>query len=142
MRRIRSRLNDSGAFALVASGISLVLVLCCCVLLSNHLGPRYGVRVRPESSHFVMGAYDRSQTHIISIAAGDTPRLYIGSARVPGDMAGAEDLLAGWDCEAPSRVTVVLVADHAVTSGTVQKLTDMVLRHGFNCNIGAVPSLK
>lgn len=131
-----------GSTALVLCGISLLLVLCCCVLLTHHVAPRYGVRVRPAASHFTMGGYDRSQTHILSISAGDEPRLYDGSVRVAGDMLGVEPLLARWAGETPSRVTVVLVADSAVTAGVLQQLTDMVLSHGMNCNIGAVPSIE
>lgn len=142
MRRIRSRLKDNGASALAVCGISLLLALCCCVLVTFHVGPRYGVRVRPAASHFSMGGYDRSQTHILSVSAGDTPRLYDGAERIPGDMEGLETRLKEWAGEASSRVTVVLVADSAVTAGTLQALTDMVLRHGMNCNLGAVPSME
>lgn len=142
MRRIRSQLHDTGRTALALCGISLLLVLCCCVLLTHHVAPRYGVRVRPAASHFTMGGYDRSQTHILSISAGDVPRLYDGSDRIPGDMQGVEKVLSQWAGETPSRVTVVLVADSAVTAGTLQTLTDMVMRHGMNCNLGAVPSIE
>lgn len=142
MRRIRSRLKDMGSTALVLCGISLLLALCCCVLLTHHVAPRYGVRIRPAASHFTMGAYDRTQTHILSVSAGDEPRLYDGSERIAGDMQGVDAVLARWAGETPSRVTVVLVADSAVTAGTLQQLTDMVLRHGMNCNLGAVPSIE
>lgn len=142
MRRIRSRLNDNGTSALVVSAVALILALGSCVLLTYHVGPRYGVRVRPESSHFVMGAYDRSQTHIISVAAGDAPRLYVGAELVAGGMDGIDEHLTRWDCENPARVTVVLVADSAVSAGTMQKLADKVLCHGFNCCLGAVPSVE
>lgn len=142
MRRIRSRLNDSGHAALVASGVSLLLAVCSCVLLSHHLVPHYGLRIRPETSRYVMGGYDRSHTHIISIAAGDEPRFYDGSRLVENGMTGMEALLESWKDDAPSRTTVVLVADKAVSVGTVQHLADVVLSHGFNCNLGAVPSVE
>lgn len=142
MRRIRSRLKDMGSTALVLCGISLMLALCCCVLVTYHAAPRYGVRVRPAASHFAMGGYDRSQTHILSISAGDTPRLYDGSDRIAGDMPGVDAVLSAWAGETPSRVTVVLVADSAVTAGTLQTLTDKVLSHGMNCKLGAVPSIE
>lgn len=142
MRRIRSELHDMGGTALALCGISLLLVLCCCVLVSHHTAPRYGVRVRPAASHFTMGGYDRSQTHILSVSAGEEPRLYDGSERIAGDMQGVEPLLTQWAGETPSRVTVVLVADSAVTAGTLQQLTDMVLSHGMNCHLGAVPSIE
>lgn len=142
MRRIRSRLKDNGASAMAVCGISLLVALCCCVLVTHHATPRYGVRVRPAASHFTMGGYDRSHTHILSVSAGDEPRLYDGAERIEGDMRGVESVLARWAGETPSRITVVLVADSAVTAGTLQTLTDMVLRHGMNCNIGAVPSIE
>lgn len=142
MRHLRSRLNDNGASALVVCGISLLLALCCSVLVTFHVGPRYGVRVRPATSHFSMGGYDRSHLHILSVSAGDKPRLYDGSERIEGDMEGIDARLQQWAGETPSRVTVVLVADSAVTCGTIQCLTDMVLCHGMNCNLGAVPSME
>lgn len=141
MRRIRSRLNDSGAAALTVCGVSLMLALCCCVLLTNHLVPRYGARVRPGASRFIMGAYDRSQSHIVSIAAGETPRIYVGSELVPEGINGVEPLLDAWKGNSPSRVMVVLMPDCAVSSGTVQQIVEMVMRRGMNCSIGAIPDI-
>lgn len=141
MRRIRSRLNDSGAAALAVSGVSLVLALCCSVLLVNHFVPCYGARVRPGTSRFIMGSYDRSQSHIVSIAAGETPRIYVGSELVPEGIRGLEPLLDAWKGNTPSRVMVVLMPDCAVSSGTVQQVVEMVMRRGMNCSIGAIPDI-
>ena len=141
MRRIRSRLNgNSGLAIIVVAAVSMMLALCVCVLLPRHMTPRYGVQVRPEGSHFVMGAYDRSNTHIISVAAGDECRLYEGAELIPGGLRGFEERMAQWQADKPGQTTVVLVADKAAPSGVVQQLIDRVLARGFNCNYAAVPA--
>ncbi|MGN0837170.1 MAG: hypothetical protein ACI4OS_06970 [Akkermansia sp.] len=140
MRRIRSRLQDSGLAILVVATVSLLLAICVCVLLPRHMTPRYGVQVRPEGSRFVMGAYDRTNTHIISVAAGDEYRFYEGAELIPGGLRGFEERMEQWQTGNPAQTTVVLVADKAAPSGVVQQLIDRVLARGFNCNYAAVPA--
>lgn len=144
MRRVRSTLRDGGAPILLIAGVNLFLVLCLCVLLTNHLVPRYGVTVRPAESHFVMDGYDRSLVHIVSVAPGDEPRIYVGSELLPGGISAFRLQLDEWKKQAknPSEVTVVLVVDEAVSAGAVQQLTDMVLCCGFVCSYSAVPALN
>ena len=143
MRKVRSGLTSGGASILVLTGANLFVLLCVCVLLTNHLVPRYGCRVSPADSHFVMGRYDRDTAHIVSVAAGDSPRIYDGSRMVKGGLTGFGDLLDSWAAatDSPKRVNVVLVLDKAVASGTVQQITDMVLTRGFTCSYAAVPAL-
>ncbi|MBQ2813477.1 MAG: hypothetical protein IJE66_00535 [Akkermansia sp.] len=143
MRKVRSGLTNGGASILVLTGANLFVLLCVCVLLTNHLVPRYGCRVSPAESHFVMGRYDRDTAHIVSVAAGDEPRIYDGSMLVQEGVPGFAALLDDWAAatDIPKRVNVVLVFDKAVSSGTVQKLTDMVLTRGFSCSHAAVPAL-
>lgn len=143
MRKVRSGLTNGGASILVLTGANLFVLLCVCVLLTNHLVPRFGSRVSPAESHFVMGRYDRDTAHIVSVAAGDEPRIYNGSLMVQGGMSGFASLLDSWaaDADSPKRVNVVLVFDKAVSSGTVQQITDMVLSRGFSCSHAAVPAL-
>ena len=141
MRRVRSRLKDGGFPIVVIAGVNLFLVLCVCVLLSNHLVPRFGYSVQPQESHFVIGAYDRDNSHIVSVAPGDTPRLYIGSELVRDGYAGFEKHLASWETANPSRVSVILVLDKAVPAGAVHHLTDLILKHGFTCSYAGVPAL-
>lgn len=142
MRRVRSSLKEGGFPILVVAGVNLFLLLCTCVLLSNHLGPRFGFTVQPQESHFRIGSYDRNNTHIVSVAAGDSPRIYVGADLVRGGFEGFEQQLAAWDCPAPSRVSVILVLDKAVPSGVAHRLTDMILSHGFTCSYAGVPALK
>lgn len=142
MRRVRSTLKEGGFPILVVAGVNLFLVLCVCVLLSNHLGPRFGFTVQPDESHFSIGSYDRDRTHIVSVAPGDMPRIYVGSKLVRKGYEGFEKHLASWNAPNPSRVSVILVIDKAVSSGVVNKLTDMILSHGFTCSYAGVPALE
>ncbi len=127
---------------LVVTAVNLFLVLCVCVLLPNHLGPHYGYTVQPQESHFVIGSYNRDFTHIVSVAPGDVPRIYVGSELVRGGYEGFQKRLESWNTGSPSRVTVILVLDKAVSAGVAQHLTDMVLSCGFSCSHAAVPAIE
>lgn len=142
MHRVRSTLKEGGFPILVVAGVNLFLLLCTCVLLTNHLGPRFGYTVQPQESHFRMASYDRNNTYTVSVAPGDSPRIYVGGDLVRGGFEGFEKQLAAWDCPVPSRVSVILVMDTAVPVGVSQRLTDMILSHGFTCSYAGVPALK
>ncbi len=139
MRHARSSLGSGGFTVLIAAGVCLFLLLCTCVMLSNHLLPRYGMNVRPASTHFLMSSYDRNQTHILTITPGAPPCYYLEGRMIPGGIEGVEKKLQSWDCATPSHVCVLLVADQAVPSGDVQRLTDRILLHGFTCMIAGRP---
>ena len=142
MRKVRSRLTSGGGSILVLTGANLFILLCVCVLLTNHLVPRYGCRVNPSESHFVMGNYDREHSRIISVAAGDTPRIYDGSMLVEGGVPGLGARLEEWQRGVGgNRLRIVLVPDKAVSTGTLQQITDMILSCGFTCSYAAVPAL-
>ena len=142
MRRVRSTLNEGGFPILVVAAVNLFLVLCVCVLLSNHLGPHYGYTVQPQESHFVIGSYNRDYSHIVSVAPGDSPRIYVGAELVRGGYEGFEKCLDEWGNGNPSRVSVILVLDKAVSSGVSQRLTDMILARGYMCCHAAVPAIE
>lgn len=142
MRRVRSTLKEGGFPILVVAAVNLFLVLCVCVLLSNHLGPHFGYTVQPQESHFVIGSYNRDYTHIVSVAPGNTPRIYVGSELVRGGYEGFEKHLSEWKIANPSRVSVILVLDKAVSAGVSQRLTDMILSHGYSCSYAAVPTIE
>lgn len=141
MKRVRSSLKGNGFHIVVIALLNLFLLLCICVLLHHHRLPRYGANVRPAATHFVMGAYDRSTSHIITVTPGDTPRFFLEEKEIKGGLDGVEEILKTWDCASPNRVTVVLVSDEAVSVGTMQKLADMVLSHGFTCSFAGLPAL-
>ncbi len=143
MRRVRSTLKEGGFPILVVAAVNLFLVLCVCVLLSNHLGPHYGYTVQPQESHFVIGSYNRDYTHIVSVAPGNAPRIYVGSELVRGGYDGFEKYLNEWNTSGnPSKVSVILVLDKAVSAGVSQRLTDMILSHGYTCSYAAVPAIE
>lgn len=142
MRRVRSTLKEGGFPIIVVAGVNLFLVLCVCVLLSNHLMPRFGFTVQPQETHFAIESYNRDLTHIVSVAPGVEPRLYVGSELVRGGLSGFEQQLKLWATPNPSRVSVILVLDKAVPAGVVHRLTDMVLSHGYTCSYAGVPALE
>ena len=142
MRRVRSTLKEGGFPILVVAAVNLFLVLCVCVLLSNHLGPHYGYTVQPQESHFVIGSYNRDYSHIVSVAPGDSPRIYVGAELVRGGYEGFEKRLDEWGTGNPSRVSVILVLDKAVSAGVSQRLTDMILSRGYMCCHAAVPAIE
>lgn len=142
MRRVRSTLKEGGFPIVAVAAVNLFLVLCVCVLLPNHLGPRFGYTVHPQESHFVIGSHNRDYTHIVSVAPGDVPRIYVGSELIRGGFEGFEQYLESWKTPNPSRVSVVLVLDKAVSSGVSQRLTDMILSHGYTCSYAAVPAIE
>ncbi len=139
MRRIRSSLGSGGFPILVVAGVCLFVLLCTCVMLSNHLLPRYGLNVRPATSHFLMSAFDRSQTHILTVTPGSPPCYYLEGRMIEGGMKGVEEKLREWDCATPSQVCVLVVADQAVPSGDLQNLADLILLHRFTCMIAGRP---
>lgn len=141
MRRVRTSLKGNGFHIVVIALLNLFVLLCICVLLHHHRLPRYGANVRSAATHFVMGSYDRSNSHIITVTPGDVPRFFIEEKEVKEGLAGVEKILKSWDCAAPNRVTVVLVCDEAVAVGTMQRLADMVLMHGFTCTYAGRPAL-
>ena len=53
-----------------------------------------------------------------------------------------EKQLVSWEGSNPSRVTVILVLDKAVSAGVVHKLTNMILKHGFTCSYAGAPAME
>lgn len=141
MRKIRSNLPNSGFYVLVVGIVSLFVVLCMCLLLGVHRNPVFGVRVSPEESHYVMGAYDRSLSHFITITPGTTPRIFVEERELSGGLDAIDSELRQWaeSCPDPQRVRVILVCDRAVPVGTVQRVSDMVLSYGFDCTLAGSP---
>lgn len=133
MRLIRSSLKGSGFTILIVAGVNLFLLLCMCVLLTSYRPLRHGVNISPSASHFVIHSYDRSLSHIITVAPGETPRFFLENDEISGGMDGIESLLSSWDRPIPSHVTVIIVCDEAVAVGSVQQLVDRILSHGFTC---------
>ncbi len=140
MTRNRTQLGSGGFVVLLVAGVSLFLLLCTCVMLSNHLLPRYGMNVRPAATHFLMSSFDRDQTHTLTVTPGSPPCYYLEGRMIPGGLEGVEAKLKSWDCATPSHVCVLLVADEAVPSGDLQKLADCILLHGFTCMIAGRPA--
>ncbi len=133
MRRIRSSLTGSGFAILIVTGVNLFLLLCMCVLLTSYRPLRHGVVISPASSHFIIPNYDRSLSHIITVAPGETPRFFLEDTEISGGMDGVENLLSEWDSPTPAHVTVIIVCDEAVAVGSIQQLVDKILSHGFTC---------
>lgn len=133
MRRVRSNLKSSGFSIIILAGVNLFVLLCMCLLLTSYRAPRHGFNIHPATSHFVMGAYDRSQSHIVTITPGNPPRFYVEDHEVAQGLDGMDETLDAWANPTPSSVTVIIVCDEAVAVGDVQQLTDKVLSRGYTC---------
>lgn len=141
MRRVRSNLKGSGFAIIILAGVNLFVLLCMCVLLNSYRPPRFGINVRPAESHFIIGSYDRSLSHIITITPGETPRYFLEDREITEGLAGIDAVLDEWKCSTPSRVTVIIVCDEAVSVGSVQQLADKILTHGYTCAFFGRPAL-
>ena len=142
MRRIRSNLKGSGFAIIILAGVNLFVLLCMCVLLTSYRAPRYGINLRPAASHFVIGSYDRSMSHIITVTPGETPRFFLEDREVPNGLEGIDAVLDEWKCASPSRVKVIIVCDEAVSVGSIQQLADKVMSHGYTCAFFGRPALN
>ncbi len=141
MRRPKSTLGSNSLPILILSGFSLILALSAIFALRFHITPHYGQQVQMASSHFVMGMFDRSMRHTITITAGEKPHFYQNNKLIHNGWQGLEQYLNTLDCANPSRVNIILVHDEAVSQGTTQRLIDLVLQHGFNCTLAARPAI-
>lgn len=143
MSRVRSRLGEGGFGIIAIAVVNLFLLLCLCVLLNTHRLPRYGLVVRPSESHFIIGAIDRTNVHHITITPGDPPRFYESAIEIKGGISGLEKRLEEWAAGAstPDRVVIIITCDEAVSSGTAQRVADMVLLRGFTCTFSGRPPL-
>ena len=133
MRRIRSNLKGSGFAMIILAGVNLFVLLCMCLLLTSYRAPRHGLNVRPAASHFVLDAYDRSHSHIITVTPGNPPRFYLEDHEIANGLAGVDAELDAWKAKTSAQVTIIIVCDEAVSVGAVQQLADKVLSHGFTC---------
>lgn len=142
MRRIRSNLKGSGFAIVLLAGVNLFVLLCMCVLLTNSRSAIYGINVRPSASHFSMGSYDRTLSHIITITPGEIPRFYTENREIEGGADGLDTVLDAWSAPNPAAVTVIIVCDEAVAVGSVQPLIDKVLMRGYNCSFSGRPAVN
>ncbi|MFI3243699.1 MAG: biopolymer transporter ExbD [Akkermansia sp.] len=139
MKRDRISLGDGGWPLIVLAAINLMLLLCIIFVLQNHQSPHFGMNVRMASSSFVMGNMNRQETQVLTVAAGDTPRFFLGSKPIAGTWAGLNRELSRLREEQPNQINLIIVADESVTIGTLQRLMDEALILGFNCSIAARP---
>lgn len=142
MRRVRSNLKGSGIPIIILAGVNLFVLLCMCVLLNSYRPPRYGINVRPAATHFVIGSYDRSLSHIITVTPGETPRFFLEDREVADGLDGMDAVLDEWACSTPARVTVIIVCDEAVSVGAIQQLADKVITRGYTCAFFGRPALN
>ena len=141
MRRVRSNLKGSGFAIIILAGVNLFVLLCMCLLLTSYRAPRHGLNVKPASTQFVLGAYDRAHSHIITVTPGEPPRFYLEDREIVGGLQGVDRELDSWKPATAAGVTVIIVCDEAVSVGAVQQLADKVLSHGYTCAFFGRPAL-
>lgn len=131
---------NTGTALLAVAGVNVFVLLCVCVLLTSYRPLLYGVNIQPAGTHHVMESYDRSGSHVITVSPGEVPRFFLEDREIDGGLDGIDAILDTWDCPTPSRVTVIIACDEAVSIGTIQALTDRILLHGFNCALSGRPA--
>lgn len=144
MRRVRSTLGSPGYPIVIAAGANLFLLFCFLVWSPVHRLPRFGVNVYSPESHFVMDSYNRDNLHIVTITPGEKPRVYAEGVLLPGGLDELSDKLDAWAAQVKGRkqnTTILLECDPAVSSGTQQKLIDMVLLRRFTCSLVGRPAV-
>ena len=145
MRRVRCTLGSPGYPILITAGVNLFLLLCFCVWLQVHSLPRFGVNVYPEASHFAMESYNRNNLHIVTITAGEEPRVYTDGVQVEGGLKGLPTLLDAWAAGMTTRrdnMTIIIECDPAASAGVLQRSVDMVLQRKFTCSVSGSPAIK
>lgn len=141
MRRARSQLKTGGFAIIILAGVNLFVLLCMCVLLTGYRAPVFGLNVHPADTRFIIGAYDRDNTHIITVTPGDTPRYFLRNREIPNGAEGLDAELAAWKTNSTTPVTVIIVCDEAASAGALQQVADKVLAHGHHCVIYGRPDL-
>lgn len=142
LSRIETRLDSSATPLLTLVFINLLIIITVCTLLSSHIIPTYGINVRTVATHFVMGSMDRDLSHTITVSAGDQARFFISGKEITKGWAGIDEILDSWQCETPSRVTVIIYQDEAVSVGTMQRLVNRILLQGYTCTVAARPIIE
>jgi len=142
LSRIQTRLDSQATPLLVLVFVNLLLIISVCTLLSKHIIPTHGINIRTVATHFVMGSMDRNHSHTITVGAGDQERFYIQGKEITKGWVGIEELLKSWQCETPSRVTVIIFQDEAVSVGTMQRLVNRILLQGYSCTVAARPIIE
>ncbi len=141
MHRVKSTLPDSGFPIIIIAWANILLLLCVCILLNNHLIPQFGFDISQSESHFNISRVDRTQTHVISIAAGDQPRLFLDMQELPHSWDEIREELKKLSDDKPALTHIVIMQDEAVSIGTTQRLVDQILSLGYRCSLSACPAV-
>lgn len=139
MKRTHLTLSDGGWPLIVMAMVNMLLVLCIIFTLRYHITPHFGMNVRMASSSFVMGTLNKDDTRVLTITAGDSPCFYFATQAIPNAWDGLEQELKQLNAQSSHQYNIVIVADEAVTIGTLQRAMDLILTQGHNCTIAARP---
>ncbi len=140
MQRVKSTLPDTGFPIIIIAWANILLLLFVCALLKNHSLPQFGFDVVSSESHFNISRIDRTQTHFITITAGDKPRLFLDMTELPNSREEIVKALEGLAGKNASRTHIVIIQDEAVAVGAAQQIIDEILRLGYRCSLAARPA--
>ncbi len=122
--KLESTLSDRAGFLYIGPLIDVVLLLLIFFLFGSNFVLKSGVSVRlPQSNSSLPSAL---QSHIISIAPGDSEDIYFNEEKV--DFVRLEELLK---ISTKRSTQIILLADEKTSYGTVMKVSLLAFRYGY-----------
>ena len=122
--KLQSTLPERAGFLYTVPLLDSVLLLLIFFLLGSNFILKSGVAVELPSSTSSMPEADRS--HIITVAPGELAQIYFNESRVTLDELNTR--LADGTEETRH---VVLLGDKQSDYGTIMRISQMVLKHGY-----------
>ncbi len=122
--KLESTLSDRAGFLYIAPLMDVILLLLIFFLFGSNFVLKSGVSVSlPQSNSSLPSAL---QSHIISIAPGESEDIYFNEEKV--DLARLEEVLKS----STGRSTrIILLADEKTSYGTVMKVSLLAFRYGY-----------
>lgn len=122
--KLESTLSDRAGFLYIGPLMDVILLLLIFFLFGSNFVLKSGVSVRlPQSNSSLPSAL---QSHIISIAPGDSEDIYFNEEKV--DLVRLEELLK---ISTKRSTQIILLADEKTSYGAVMKVSLLAFRYGY-----------
>jgi len=125
--KLETTLPNRAAFLYSAPVLDVVLLLLIFFLLGSNFILKSGISVDVPFSDSSLPAIDRS--HVITVAPGETLRIYFNEDQVTLDELGA---LLEKNAATDKVHQVIIRADQSVAFGSVIGISTLVLRYGYD----------
>ncbi|MAS94253.1 MAG: hypothetical protein CMO55_13735 [Verrucomicrobiales bacterium] len=130
--KLESTLGDRAGMLYTAPLMDVILLLIIFFLFGSNLVLKSGVEVKLPSSSSALPASE--DAHIITLISRDSEEFYFNDDRVT--LEKLSDLLE--DARKLSS-QVILLGDESVDYGSVMKISELLLRNGFDVKFAAQP---